>query len=189
MDRATKRVLQFTGAALAVALLASACSSSAKPSGGATNAAGGGGGAASGGGASVTVETHSGPMGTYLTDGSGKALYMFAVDTATKSNCAGTCLTYWPPLTTSGSDKVSGAASMSKLTTISAGGGKQLVYAGHPLYYYKGDSAAGDTHGQGLNDFGGKWWLLAPSGQPISSSGSGAAASSSSSSSGGDSWG
>jgi hypothetical protein len=73
-----------------------------------------------------------------------------------------------------------------KLGTITRSDGtKQVTYAGHPLYFYKADSAAGDTHGQGLDDFGGKWWLLASSGKPITGSGGGASSSSSSASSGG----
>jgi predicted lipoprotein with Yx(FWY)xxD motif len=186
MNAAAPRVLGFTGAALAVALFASACASSSTSSGGGpTNAAGGNAAAPSGKAAAVMIESHHGAMGTFLTDSTGKALYMFAVDTATKSHCAGACLTYWPPLTTSGTAKVSGAASSGKITTIPAGNGsKQVVYAGHPLYYYKGDSAPGDTHGQGLNDFGGLWWLLTPAGRPITSS----SGSSSSGSSGGGGW-
>jgi predicted lipoprotein with Yx(FWY)xxD motif len=185
MNAAAPRVLRFTGAALAVALFASACASSSTNSGGgATNGAGAGGSAPTGRAAALTIESHRGPLGTYLTDSAGKALYMFAVDTATKSHCVGACLTYWPPLTTSGTAKVAGTASGAKVTTIPSGNGaKQVVYAGHPLYYYEGDSAAGDTHGQGLDDFGGQWWLLTPAGRPVTSSGS-----SGSSSSGGGGW-
>jgi predicted lipoprotein with Yx(FWY)xxD motif len=177
------RGLGFAGAAAAVALLASACgSSSGGGSGGAANAAAG----------PVVVEAHSGPMGTFLTDGGGKSLYLFASDTATKSNCSGVCVSYWPPLTTTGKVKASGAAAASKLTTISRSDGtKQVVYAGHPLYYYKQDSAPGDTKGQGSTNFGARWWLVAPSGSAITSSGGShpSSSSSSSSSSGGGSWG
>ena len=31
----------------------------------------------------------------------------------------------------------------------------QITYNGHPLYYYKGDSAPGDTKGQGVDSDGG----------------------------------
>jgi hypothetical protein len=43
----------------------------------------------------------------------------------------------------------------------------QLTYAGHPLYRYAGDEAAGDTNGEGLTQFGGGWDVLAPSGHKI----------------------
>ena len=35
--------------------------------------------------------TKTGPDGTYLVDGTGKSLYLFAIDTPTKSNCTGAC--------------------------------------------------------------------------------------------------
>jgi predicted lipoprotein with Yx(FWY)xxD motif len=47
------------------------------------------------------------------------------------------------------------------------GGGTQVTYQGHPLYYYAGDSQPGDTTGQGLNQFGAKWYVLASSGDKI----------------------
>ena len=179
-----RRVSGFAGAAVAVALLASACASSGSgKSGGGTNQAGGGG-TTNG----VKVEAHSGPMGTYLTDGSGKSLYVFESDSATKSSCNATCTVYWPPLI--GTAQASGGASAGQLSTITrSDGSKQVAYAGHPLYYYKEDGAAGDTKGQGSDEFGAKWWLVAPTGKAITGSGSGGAASSSSSSSGGGGWG
>jgi len=125
------------------------------------------------------VATRSGQLGTFLTDGSGKALYMFASDTSSKSTCSGTCVMYWPPLTTTGTANASGKASRSMLATITrSDGSKQVTYNGHPLYLFKLDTAPGDTRGEGSNNFGAKWWLLAPSGKPITSSGSSAPTSS-----------
>jgi predicted lipoprotein with Yx(FWY)xxD motif len=122
-------------------------------------------------------------MGTYLTDKSGRTLYMFASDTSKKSTCSAACLTYWPAFTTKGGPpKVAGGLNSSLLGTISRSDGtKQVTYGGHPLYYYLGDKNAGDTNGQGSTNFGAEWWILAPSGKPITSS----AGSSSSNSSGG----
>ena len=48
-------------------------------------------------------------------------------------------------------------------------GSTQVVYNGHPLYYYVSDTSAGDTTGQGVNNSGGLWWLVAPSGAAITS--------------------
>jgi hypothetical protein len=39
-----------------------------------------------------------------------------------------------------------------------------VAYAGHPLYFFANDAAAGDTNGQGLNDV---WFLLTPAGEAI----------------------
>jgi predicted lipoprotein with Yx(FWY)xxD motif len=120
-------------------------------------------------------------MGTYLTDGQGRSLYMFASDTSAKSSCTGQCLTYWPRVT--GAATASGGANASLLGTISGTG--QVTYSGHPLYTYAGDKSAGETNGQGSDNFGAKWWLLAPSGQQITTMSEGSSSSSSSSSSSG----
>lgn len=179
---------QLTGVLVTAAVLAAACSSSTKSGSGGSNTTS----AASGGTASaVSIETHSGPMGTYLTDGSGRSLYLFAADTTGKSNCSGGCATFWPPLT--GSASAMASAQAGKLGTITrSDGSKQVTYNGHPLYYFKEDTKAGQTAGQGFDNFGGKWWLVAPSGQAITGSGGASSStpggSSSSSSGGGGGW-
>jgi hypothetical protein len=58
-------------------------------------------------------------------------------------------------------------------TTKRSDGSMQVTYNGHPLYYYEGDTAAGQTTGQGSNGFGAKWWLVTPSGSAITGSNSG----------------
>ena len=186
-SRVSSRGAKLAGVAVALILTASACASgghsSSKSSTGAAGASASGTMAA---GAATTVVAHSGPMGTFLTDSSGKTLYMFASDTASKSTCAAACTGTWPPLATTGTATASGGVDTAKLGTITRSDGtKQVTYAGHPLYYYTGDTKAGDTNGQGSNLFGAKWWLLATSGSPITGSGSSSSSGGSSSSSGG----
>lgn len=176
--RALVRLCRVAAPIAAAALVIAACSSSSTKSG---TSAGGGTSGTTSGAAAVTVQTRSGPVGTFLTDGSGTALYMFASDTSSMSTCSSTCATFWPPLTTTGTPTASGSATSSMLATITrSDGSKQVSYDGHPLYLFKEDTAPGDTNGQGSSNFGAKWWLLAPSGQPITSSGSGSASSPSS---------
>ena len=56
----------------------------------------------------------------------------------------------------------------SRISTIKGSGGKpQVTYNGHPLYYYAGDSPPGATKGQGLNQFGAEWYVIAPNGSKI----------------------
>jgi predicted lipoprotein with Yx(FWY)xxD motif len=118
--------------------------------------------------AAAVVMTKTGPAGQYLVDGTGKSLYLFVVDTAGKSMCSGPCAQAWPPLTTSGQPAAGDGVTASKLTTITrSDGSTQVVYAGHPLYYFAGDTSAGATNGQGINNFGGLWWLLSPAGTAI----------------------
>ena len=52
-------------------------------------------------------------------------------------------------------------------SALGRGGTRQVTYGHHPLYYYVGDRKAGDTHGQGLNQFGAKWYVLSPTGSKI----------------------
>lgn len=166
-------VLACTGSAIrlgvavaAPALLLAACSGSGYS---------GSGGASSGPSAtagSTTVETRSGALGTYLTDGSGRTLYLFVADHSGQSACSGACASAWPPLTSNGAPAASGAAKAGMLTTISrSDGSKQVSYGGHPLYYFAGDTAAGQTSGQGINGFGAKWWVVSPAGSSITRSG------------------
>jgi predicted lipoprotein with Yx(FWY)xxD motif len=109
---------------------------------------------------------------------------MFASDTTTSSSCSGPCLTYCPPLVDTTTPKVTGTATAALLGTITrTDGAKQVTYGGYPLYFFKGDAAAGDTKGQGSNTFGAKWWVLDSKGKPIGASASGASPSSSSKSS------
>jgi predicted lipoprotein with Yx(FWY)xxD motif len=54
-------------------------------------------------------------------------------------------------------------------TTTRSGDVKQVTYNGHPLYYYSGDQKAGDTNGQGLDQFGAKWYVLDASGNRVTS--------------------
>lgn len=138
--------------------------------------------------AAAKVETHSGSMGAYLTDGSGHTLYLFAADHGGGSACSGACAAAWPPLTTKGKPVASGAAKAGKLATITRkDGATQVTYGGHALYTFTGDTAAGDTNGQGSNAFGAKWWLVTPAGTALTHSGGGGSSPSggSSSSSGG----
>ena len=124
--------------------------------------------------ARATVKTASTADGTVLVNQRGRSLYMFGKDRRGKSSCSGACATNWPPLLTTSKPKAGSGVSASKLRTVKRSGGKtQVVYAGHPLYTFAGDQAAGDVNGQGLNAFGGIWSLLMPSGSKVSGMGAG----------------
>jgi predicted lipoprotein with Yx(FWY)xxD motif len=160
------------GGALGAALLVAACSSagSSSSTGAAgTPAAGASSPSSSASAAGGTViKTASSSAGTFLTDGSGRAVYLWAKDTSDVSNCTGACAGAWPPVTTTGSVTASGAAKASDLGTIArSGGAKQVTYDGHPLYYFAGDSGPGTASGQGSDGFGAKWWLVAPTGSDV----------------------
>jgi predicted lipoprotein with Yx(FWY)xxD motif len=97
---------------------------------------------------------------TILTDAQGKTLYYYKPDTASTVACTGGCASNWPPLTFSGSGSPTGAPSVpGKLSVLNNANGAQVTYNGHPLYTYVGDSAPGQTNGQGK---GGVWFVATP---------------------------
>jgi predicted lipoprotein with Yx(FWY)xxD motif len=167
-------------APLAVALLAAAACSSGSSSGTSSSAAGSGSSASS---TVITTKTSSG--GSFLTNGAGRAVYLFMADSTGKSTCDGACASAWPPVVATGQPTASGSAQANDLGTISRSDGtKQVTYDGHPLYYFTGDTGPGTDKGQGLDGFGAKWFLVTPAGSSITTavtiSGSGSAPSSSS---------
>ena len=84
------------------------------------------------------------------------------------STCSGACAQAWPPVTTTGTPKASGAVKASLLgTTKRADGSSEVTYAGHPLYTFAGDTQAGQTNGQGSNGFGAPWWVVTPAGKAL----------------------
>jgi predicted lipoprotein with Yx(FWY)xxD motif len=120
------------------------------------------------GAASAVVKTTSGALGTYVTDGSGRTLYLFMADHGGRSTCSGACAAAWPPFTAKGAPTAAGGAKAGMLDTVPRdGGSEQVTYGGHPLYYFAGDNAAGDTNGQGVDGFGAKWWVVSPAGAAV----------------------
>jgi predicted lipoprotein with Yx(FWY)xxD motif len=117
-----------------------------------------------------TVDVRTSDGKTFLTDGSGRSLYLWTPDTMTMSKCSGACATAWPPLTATGGPTAGTGVTATDLGTISRSGGtRQVTYAGHPLYYFAGDNGPGQANGEGSNGFGAPWYLVAPSGQQITS--------------------
>jgi predicted lipoprotein with Yx(FWY)xxD motif len=114
----------------------------------------------------VDVGTSNGR--SFLTDSSGRALYLWVPDTKTMSMCSGACASAWPPLTVTGTPTAGKGTTASDLGTISRSDSTtQVTYAGHPLYSFAGDKAPGQTTGEGSNAFGAPWYLVAPSGNQI----------------------
>jgi predicted lipoprotein with Yx(FWY)xxD motif len=182
------------GVPVAAGLLAAACGSAAgSTTAGSTPA----GTPASGSTTATVIESHAGSAGSFLTDGSGRAVYLWAADSMNKSTCSGACAGAWPPVTTTGKvTAVDGAKAADLGTVTRSDGTKQVTYSGHPLYYFAGDSGPGQTNGQGSDSFGAKWWLIAPAGAKITVADAASAGSSSSTapassggSSAGGSWG
>ena len=115
--------------------------------------------------AEVTVQVESSDLGDIVVDADGTTLYVFLADEGTESTCYEECEDSWPPLTVDG-DPVAGEGIDGSLlgTTERTDGSVQVTMDGHPLYYFAGDEAAGDTNGQGVGDV---WFVVSPSGEAI----------------------
>ncbi|HWD24718.1 MAG TPA: hypothetical protein VG368_04585 [Acidimicrobiales bacterium] len=102
----------------------------------------------------VSTATSS-KLGTILV--SGRTLYTLR---ASKVSCATACLKIWPELVLPKGVKKATAGkgvTASKLGTVTRSGGVlQVTYASKPLYYFSGDKAAGQVHGN-LTDTWGSW--------------------------------
>jgi len=136
--------------------------------GGASGGGAGSGGAASGGSAGsgpvLNLMSQLNPfVGSYLTDGAGRALYTYGGDlpgdchVPPTSTCTADCSVSWPPFD-AGSRVLGMGLDDAKFGSIALpGGGSQTTYYGWPLYYYKSDLALGQLTGQGK----GKTWHVA----------------------------
>lgn len=115
----------------------------------------------------LTLGIDSAPaFGKYLIGYTGMTLYYYVPDNIglpsnATSTCYGQCAQIWPPYTIPAGMHlnlqagVNGQAS----TIIRADGTTQVVYDGHPLYFYSGDQAGSDVNGEGL---GGVWFVIKP---------------------------
>jgi predicted lipoprotein with Yx(FWY)xxD motif len=107
-------------------------------------------------------ETDLGPV---LVGANGNTLYGFTNDTATQSNCDGTCAEAWPPVIVTPEWTVAPGVDSAIFNTITrADGSLQLVAGKWPLYYFSGDSSPGDVTGQGSGDV---WFAMGTDGALI----------------------
>lgn len=113
-------------------------------------------------------------LGAFLTDASGRSLYLFEADTAAAggrraSTCYDECAQAWPPLLVEGEPTAANPAVNKQLlgTVERRDGTTQVTYNGWPLYYFARDQKPGDTEGQDVEGFGGEWYLVTPAGGPV----------------------
>jgi predicted lipoprotein with Yx(FWY)xxD motif len=124
------------------------------------NAGAGSPGASASGALDLTV-SHT-AAGDALAGAGGMTLYILTNDVGGTSTCStGQCAATWPALKGDGASVNPGSGVTGTWgTTTWADGTKQVTHNGQPLYYYSGDTAAGDSSGQGTNNV----WFIAPVG-------------------------
>lgn len=119
----------------------------------------------------VTTTDISG-LGTILVDGKGYSLYLYEPDHQSgKSTCYGTCAVEWVPLTVPSGSTLpiagSGVTPSKLSTTRRTDGTTEVTYNGWPLYTWAQDTSPGEATGQALNNNGGLWYVLDPTGNAI----------------------
>lgn len=109
-------------------------------------------------GASVAVEVATNArFGLILVDPTGHTLYRTSTETAggiAGLTCVGSCTATWHPLLLPPGDlqPIPGAGVSGHLGVVSRpNGSSQVSWQGSPLYTYAGDSAPGQTNGQGAD--------------------------------------
>jgi len=150
-----------------------------------------------GGGSQTTTTTSSSPsgsssnpgtmfstasvsgLGTVVVDGKGKTVYILTSGGHTNVPCddASGCTGLWPDLPFPKGVSSAKAGSGIKASLL---GSKKLsdgetypTYNGWLMYEYSGDSGPGDSNGQGIKSFGGTWYALDSSGNPVTASAGG----------------
>jgi predicted lipoprotein with Yx(FWY)xxD motif len=109
-----------------------------------------------------TVKVADSSLGEILVDGKGNTVYMFDSDTDTENSaCTGGCSGTWPPVEAKKAKPGKGLDA--SLLLVNSSG--QVSYNGHLLYLFAGDSAPGDTNGDGV---GGVWHAIGADGNPLS---------------------
>ena len=135
------------------------------------------------GASGFTVGIATTPLGKIVVDARGRSLYLFEADKKGTSACYGACAKAWPPVVVSGKPKAGPGARAALLGVLHRRDGKsQVTYRGHPLYRFYQDTKRGQVKGQGLDFYGGEWYVLTPAGKKLEH----AAATDDSTSSGGD---
>jgi len=145
---------------------------------------------------SATVKTASrSPYGMILVSSTGRTLYRFTKDSKHVNRCTAVaiCNKNWPPLTVKGTAKPTAGTGVSSalLGTIKiAHGLRQVTYAGFPLYFFAGDTRAGETKGQ---NFLKEWYVVNDKGalvkHAVSSGGGGSTTTTSGTTTTGSTWG
>jgi predicted lipoprotein with Yx(FWY)xxD motif len=100
-------------------------------------------------------------LGSYLANNTDYTLYLFTNDTQNSgvSSCYGQCATFWQAFHGNSSSLVlpAGLNASSFGTLKRTDGTTQISYEGWPLYFYSGDTSAGQTNGQGKF---GTWFVV-----------------------------
>jgi len=112
----------------------------------------------------VAADSAYGPI---LFDSNQQAIYLFDKEASSTSECSGACAEAWPPVLTDGEPQAGSGANAKLLgSTERDDGSTQVTYAGHPLYYYV-DDPPDEVLCQNVEEFGGLWLVVQPTGKAV----------------------
>ena len=115
----------------------------------------------------LSVKASGSQYGKVLFSASNRAIYYFAKESGRTARCYGACAKAWPPALTNGRPQAGAGAKSGLLgTTMRRDGRGQATYKGHPLYYYVNDPR-GKVGCHNVEEFGGLWLAVRPSGAPV----------------------
>lgn len=106
-------------------------------------------------------------LGDIVVDKNGHTVYRFLKDKAwpkSVSNCLGDCAKKWPAVGIVSANDTKGVQKKGLMGFTRPDGVKQMTVNCWPIYTFSGDTAAGQTNGQGV---GGTWYAVSPEGKPV----------------------
>ncbi|HEV7387603.1 MAG TPA: hypothetical protein VGN73_03220 [Gemmatimonadaceae bacterium] len=123
-------------------------------------------------GAPLSLAVASKPgVGLYVTDASGRAVYVLDDGTGATVACTGTCSTAFTPVAGTASKAAGDTALNADLIGVTTlpDGTVQVTYAGKPLYYSNRDQGASSTNAQGMKQGRTTSYLVNPKGTEVKS--------------------
>jgi predicted lipoprotein with Yx(FWY)xxD motif len=116
----------------------------------------------------TAIKAGDSQCGQVIFDGDDQAIYYFDTESGSKSECDGACAEARPPVLTDGDPPATGGANANLLgTTERTDGTTQVTYDGHPVYYYAHEGPGAVTC-HNVDEFGGLWLAVEPSGEAVS---------------------
>ena len=108
-------------------------------------------------------------FGRVLFDANGQVVYVFEIDGPDQSNCTSDeCVMAWPPVLTEEQPTAGAGVDAGLLGTIRRDDGTlQVTYDERPLYFYEHEGP-GEIKCHNVDLHGGLWWVVTPSGDPVS---------------------
>ncbi|HEV3479477.1 MAG TPA: hypothetical protein VG144_08510 [Gaiellaceae bacterium] len=119
--------------------------------------------------ARATLIARDSRYGKVIWDGRGYALYAFTRDRrGGPSRCYGACAKAWPVYYSKGALRAGAGIKRSLIGTVRRRDGRrQITYNGWPLYYYEHENRPGLILCQNVDEFGGLWLVVRPTGRLV----------------------